>query len=33
MSYLLIGLGLYVHLNYYRWTIKKIDLDKLDLTF
>ncbi len=33
MSYLLIGLGLYVHLNYYRWTIKKIDLDKLDLIF
>lgn len=33
MSYLLMGLGLYVHLNYYRWTIKKIDLDKLDLTF
>lgn len=33
MSYLLIGVGLYVHLNYYRWTIKKIDLDKLDLRF
>jgi hypothetical protein len=33
MSYLLIGLGLYVHLNYYRRTIKKIDLDKLNLTF
>lgn len=33
MSYLLIGMGLYVHLNYYKWTIKKIDLDKLDLTF
>jgi hypothetical protein len=33
MSYLLIGLGLYVHLNYYRWTINKIDLDKLDLIF
>ncbi len=33
LSYLLIVLGLYVHLNYYKWTMKKIDLDKLNLTF
>ncbi|MCZ7355516.1 MAG: hypothetical protein O8C65_01160 [Candidatus Methanoperedens sp.] len=32
LSYLLIALGLYAHLNYYRWTMKKIDLDRLDLT-
>ncbi|VVB87317.1 Uncharacterised protein [uncultured archaeon] len=32
-SYLLIALGLFVHLQYYNWTIKKIDIDKLDLTF
>ncbi|MCX9009610.1 MAG: hypothetical protein OIN66_00675 [Candidatus Methanoperedens sp.] len=33
LSYLMIAVGLYVHLNYYRWTMKKIDIDKLDLTF
>lgn len=33
LSYLLIAIGLYVHLNYYKWTMKKIDIDKLDLTF
>lgn len=32
-SYLLITIGLYVHLNYYNWTMNKIDLDKLDLKF
>lgn len=33
LSYLMIAVGLYVHLNYYKWTMKKIDIDKLDLTF
>lgn len=32
-SYLLIAVGLFVHLNYYRWTMKKVDISKLDLKF
>ena len=32
-SYLLITIGLFVHLNYYKWTIGKIDLSKLDFKF
>lgn len=30
-SYLLIAIGLFVHLNYYKWTMMKIDISKLDL--
>lgn len=32
-SYLLIALGLFVHLNYYKWSVKKLDLSRLDLKF
>lgn len=32
-SYLLIAVGLFVHLNYYKWTMRKIDISKLDLKF
>lgn len=32
-SYLLIAVGLFVHLNYYKWTMEKIDLSKLDINF
>jgi len=33
LSYLLIALGLFVHLNYYKWTMDKIDISKLDFKF
>lgn len=33
LSYLLIALGLFVHFNYYKWTMKQIDLTKLDFKF
>ncbi len=33
LSYLLIAVGLFVHLNYYKWTMRKIDISKLDLKF
>lgn len=32
-SYLLIAIGLFVHLNYYKWSMGKIDLGKLDFKF
>jgi len=32
-SYLLMAVGLFVHLNYYKWTMNKVDLNKLDLKF
>ncbi|MCZ7382605.1 MAG: hypothetical protein O8C64_13670 [Candidatus Methanoperedens sp.] len=32
-SYLLIAIGLFVHLNYYKWTMGRIDLSKLDFKF
>lgn len=33
LSYLLIAAGLYVHLHYYKWTMRKIDVDRLELRF
>ncbi|MDO9096507.1 MAG: hypothetical protein Q7U60_00075, partial [Candidatus Methanoperedens sp.] len=33
LSYLLIALGLFVHLNYYKWTMDKIDISKIDFKF
>ncbi len=33
LSYFLIALGLFVHLNYYKWTMKKIDIGKIDFKF
>lgn len=32
-SYLLIALGLFVHLNYYKWSVNKIYIDNIDFEF
>ena len=32
-SYLLIAIGLFVHLNYYKWTMNEIYIDEIDFVF